>query len=264
MSSSTSDPSGKRDPAAYRLAQTLRAGLEARRFGTTFLPQPPPDPPPELCAAFEKLAAAPPLYSAPPLSVEPLPAVQIGPPLREAQELLALYSSTDLLAPAIGSGGGLLGRLLRPVRRILRAFLRPWLDVQSRFNRQAAIELIELERFLRRVVEELERAAHARQRLLEVVGGVHGEVHRELAKQARFNEDLLRVLVIVERDLNLLGQQARHGRRALQEAILSLQSEIAEEARLNQALRDRVAALEERLRQLEPGEPPQTAAGEAA
>jgi hypothetical protein len=264
MPSSTSHPTGQRDHAAYRLAQTLRAGLEARRFGTAFLPQPPPDPPPELCAALEKMATAPTLYSAPPLSVEPVPPVQVGPPVRETRELLALHLGADLLAPGVGAGGGLLGRLLRPVRKVLRAFLKPWLDLQSQFNRQAAGELVEVERFLRRVVEELERSAQSRQRLLDVCGGVHGIVHHELAKQVRFNDDLLRALVIVERDLNLLGQQARYGRRALQEAILSLQTEIAEEARLNQALRDRVAALEERLRQQDADGPSPPAGAEAA
>jgi hypothetical protein len=204
------------------------------------------------------LATSPPLYSAPPLNVAPPPTVQIGPPVRETHELLALHLNADLLAPAVGAGGGLLGRLLRPLRKVLRVLLRPWLDFQTRFNRQAAGELVEQERFLRRVVEELERAAQGQQHLLDVIAGVHGQAHQELGKQARFNADLLRALVIVERDLNLLGQHARQTPPALREAILSLQTEIAEEARLNQALRDRVAALEEKLRHRDGESPGQT------
>jgi SAM-dependent methyltransferase len=162
MSSSTTRSNPAETPGVDDLARAIRAGLEMRRFQQMRV------------AAMPAPATVPEIRPV----LEPLSEVVRSDARAQLQPLAGLVNHPAAARPGKISG------VIRLMRRALKKFMNPWLDVQTRFN-QGAIDALESSsralhdqtRFNRATVETLDGCVRAFQaQLNQVQSHVHSSL----------------------------------------------------------------------------------------
>jgi hypothetical protein len=143
--------------AGEDLARAILAGLEMRRFG-----------------ALEEKAQ---LTRAVPADIQPLPALPEA-TLPGVRPLLEPYANT--LGHPASARPGWFGKVLRQTRRALKALLRPWFELQTRFNHSTIDTLESSNRALQGHLQQLTARLHAQSQMLSALSQSLDERTRDL------------------------------------------------------------------------------------
>jgi SAM-dependent methyltransferase len=210
--STRSDPADA--PGVEDLARSIRAGLEMRRFQQMRL------------AAMPAPATVPEVR---PL-LEPLSEVVRSDARAQLQPLAGLVNHPAAARPGKISG------LIRLLRRALKKFMNPWLDVQTRFN-QGTIDALESSsralhdqaRFNRATVETLDGCMRALQAQLNQV---QSHVHLSLQSLTTYLNDCSHSLQAErEEQEHRVADLVRSLREQVDEAIEKLEDRFAQHVR---------------------------------